>query len=154
LAARQRRFASACGVQPIPYTGDDLDLIVVVGLDILSRQVGHRDVVPMLFGLEDEQSAVPLSGRTLQPQPKVRAQFQRHIETREAAAAIKLDARDVVYRLPAFQDQVEYPAEAGRTRVAEIKRATRDIAAPNDRKTHRTEKRLVVWIEGAVDEDG
>lgn len=76
-----------------------------LSLHFLERRIHRPEEVRV--GEADEQPTIPLPGGPLQAQPKIGAQLQRHIEPRQLAAAVELNARDVVDREPARHDQVE-----------------------------------------------
>ena len=134
-AGQSVRPVMAC-IEPVPHVGDDLAFAITMRFNVLAGQIRCGDVVAMRLSIEDEQPPISLPCRPLDAKAKIGTQFQWHIEPGQFAGVIQFDAGNIMDRQSRFDNQAEYLVKAGFAGIAEIERATRDIAARYDREAH------------------
>ena len=83
----------------------------------------------------------------------MQAEFERHIETRQLRIWRKLNSADVMDAEAAFADDPNEFLEARRARVIDFARRTWRAAASGDSENRRAHDRVVIFVEGTVDED-
>jgi hypothetical protein len=124
-----------------------------VSLNILAGDVGNELSVAVIFRVEDKQVFPPQMTPTESPAAKIDPQFQWHVEPRQQARLIGFHARKIVDAQPALRNQPHDLVYADFRAIARFQSATRSKAGIVNYKHRSLEKRDVLLVERAINED-
>jgi hypothetical protein len=151
--ASGERPVAGCSAQPVADSPDQRSDRCMMGGDILTGNVGDEFLVAISIGVED-QAVLALLPSGAEPQrAQEHAEFERHVEARQAVRRVEFRARDVVDAEAAFRDDLRNAVDANLAGVVNFKRAAGNEPTVEDRKHNRSKKRLIGLVEGAIDED-
>lgn len=107
--------------------------------DVLTSDVRTELLVSVAFAVEDETTLAALLTVPKPPSPKKQAEFERHVEPRQAILAIKRRSGKVVDSVLAFTNQTDELIEPNVCSIVGFERASRDKPAIIHRKHLSTE---------------
>ncbi len=150
--AWNRSFARR-GLKPVPNMANRIRRTLVVCFDVLPTDVGDETFVSIWCTIHDQTAFLrgvpPKSFRTEKD-----SEFQWHIESGQLIWLVfDLCSRNVVDAVIALVNQTINVLDSNFARIGEFQCASRHKTASGNTKYDRLEKRLVLLIERAVDED-
>jgi hypothetical protein len=124
-----------------------------VGVDVHPGQVRDELLIAILLDVEDQQTLFPLSLAAIAPAAEEYSQFERHVESGQAVGAVELGPRQVVNAVTALDYDIVQLFQPHLPPVVRFPRRAGPESTGGDAEYERLEKRGVVVVEGAVDED-
>jgi len=105
-----------------------------MGGDVDTGKVGCETLITISVGVQHEHGVIAKRATPEMFHAESDAEFQRHVEARQAAVAIELDPRDVVNAEPAGLEQSQDLLESQFTTIAYLERRPHIEAARQNRE--------------------
>ena len=122
----RQRPGTGHAVQPIPYHRNQYHRVVAMGGNIVTRNVRDELLVSVALPIEDQAVLLLVHTCSKVLCPKEDAQFEGHVEPRQAGIGIGLRAGYIVNAISAAFDQAQDFADPHLTRIIDLQRAARN----------------------------
>jgi hypothetical protein len=139
--------------KPITHDADGERPVVLVGPDVLARDIGTKHLVAVRFAVENEAYLPPLARLPEPFRTQKHTELQGHVETWQSSGAVKRRPRQIVNAILTFRNNSEDLIEPDDAAVVTLQSTAGDKATVVDCEHKRFEKRAIVLIEGNVEED-
>lgn len=138
---------------PIAYDSECGGNVVVVGANILSRNIGAEFLIAIRFAVEDETSFPALRAIPEFPCAQENAQLERHVEARQTIVRVERRSGQVVYpELALADDPIEF-VDSDLSAVLGLERTSGYETTVVDREYECAQKFLVPSVKRNVDKD-
>jgi len=139
--------------EPIPQGGNCPLWCPVIGVDVLSRDVGDERSISKRVAIQDQAILAALRFAAKPLATQVEPKLQRHIESGQPRLGIDADPRKIVHAKRALSDHGGNLLNAHLTAVIDLERTSGIETEIKNQKHHRFEHRPIVLVKRAIDED-
>jgi hypothetical protein len=124
--------------------------IAFVRVNVLPSDIGHKCLLTMLFPVENESPLALVAPASTPLRSKEKAEFERHVETRQARLLIEARHGDIVDAIAALGNYCADFFEADLSTLVVLERAARREARAQNRKNDSVEECLIIRGKGTV----